>query len=132
MDFDGTAVDEIEGAGDRIREILMGWISGFITDEHRSFIVRCHARGFSTSEAISVLIREDRTMNRLAEKDGIGEKELHRRLLARLKASPQMLGMATAIPSRCGQTQDLNMWAGTRPAPTIIWWGLMGIHDLIW
>ena len=84
MDFDGTAMDEIEGAGERISEILTERISGFITDEHRSFIVRHHARGFSTSDAVSTLIQEDRTMHRLAEKDAIGEKELHDLLISRL------------------------------------------------
>ena len=83
MDFDGTAIDEIEGAGERISEILTGRISGFITDEHRSFIVRHHARGLATADAVSALIQEDRTMNRLAEKDAIGEKELHDLLLPR-------------------------------------------------
>lgn len=84
MNFEGTAVDAIETAGDRIREVLMGWISGFITGEHRVFVIRCHARGLPTADAVSALIREDRTMNRLAEKDAIGEKELHDLLISRL------------------------------------------------
>ena len=84
MDFDGTAIDEIEGAGERISEILTERISGFITDEHRSFIVRYHARGLAMADAVSALIREDRTMNRLAEKDAIGEKEVHDLLISRL------------------------------------------------
>lgn len=83
MDFEGESMEEIRYAGDRIREVLMGRIAGFITDEHRAAVIRCHARGLPTADAVSVLIREDRTMHRLAEKDAIGEKELHDLLLPR-------------------------------------------------
>ena len=83
MDFTGTLLEDIEVAQDRIREVLMERIAGFITDEHRSLIVCYHARGFSTADAVSTLIWEDSTMHRLAEKDAIGEKELHDLLLTR-------------------------------------------------
>lgn len=84
MDFDGTDMEIIRYAGRRIREILMERIAGFITDEHRASIIRHHARGFSTADAVSALIQEDRTMHRLAQKDAIGEKELRELLLPRL------------------------------------------------
>ena len=73
----------MEGIALAIRYELHRWLSDFITDEHRAFIVRCHARGFSTAEAVSALIQEDSTMHRLSERDAIGEKELHDLLLPR-------------------------------------------------
>lgn len=84
MDFGETDLDEIEIAGDRVREVLMERIAGFITDEHRKTIIRYHARGVSTADAVSVLVQEDRTMHRLAQKDAIGEKELRDLLISRL------------------------------------------------
>ena len=61
---------------------LTGYLSHFVTDSHRKFIVRCHARGLSTSDAVTELVREDETMNRLAEADAIGWKDLKRVLVS--------------------------------------------------
>ena len=61
---------------------LTGYLSHFITDSHRKFIVQCHARGISTTEAVTALIEEDETMSRLAEADAIGWKDLKRVLVS--------------------------------------------------
>ena len=61
---------------------LTGYLSHFVTDSHRKFIVRCHARGLSTSDAVTELVGEDETMNRLAETDAIGWKSLKQNLVS--------------------------------------------------
>ena len=66
------------------REELTEAIAHFISDTHREAIVRYHARGFSTTEAVATLILEDSTMKRLAQRDAIGEKELKETLIPRL------------------------------------------------
>ena len=65
-------------------EELTGWLSHFISDAHREFIVCCHARGLSTAEAVSTLVQEDKTMSRLAEPDVMGTSTLRRALVTRL------------------------------------------------
>lgn len=65
-------------------EELTEWISNFISDAHREFIVRCHARGLATSEAVSTLIQEDKTLSRLAQTDVMGTPNLRRALVTRL------------------------------------------------
>lgn len=65
-------------------EELTEWISHFISDAHREFIVRCHARGIATAEAVSTLMREDKTLSRLAEVDVMGTPNLRRALVTRL------------------------------------------------
>ena len=65
-------------------EELTEWISHFISDAHREFIVRCHARGIATAEAVSTLMREDKTLGRLAEVDVMGTPNLRRALVTRL------------------------------------------------
>ena len=67
-----------------ISEELTGWISHFISDAHREFIVQCHARGLSTAEAVWTLVQEDKTLNRLAEPDVMGTSTLQRALVTRL------------------------------------------------
>jgi hypothetical protein len=63
----------------------MSWyISSFISDAHREFIVRCHARGISTSAAVWELMKEDETINRLAQEDAIGINRLREMLIHRL------------------------------------------------
>ena len=42
-----------------MRNALQQHLSSFISDEHQAFIVRCHARGFSTSDAVKELIGTD-------------------------------------------------------------------------
>ena len=67
-----------------VSEELTGWISRFISDAHREFIVHCHARGLSTAEAVWTLVQEDKTLSRLAEPDVMGTSTLQRALVTRL------------------------------------------------
>ena len=67
-----------------VAEELTGWISHFISDAHREFIVHCHARGLSTAEAVWTLVQEDKTLSRLAEPDVMGTSTLQRALVTRL------------------------------------------------
>lgn len=67
-----------------VSEELTGWLSYFISDAHREFIVRCHARGLSTAEAVSTLVQEDKTLSRLAQLDVMGTSTLRRELVTRL------------------------------------------------
>ena len=67
-----------------ISEELTGWISHFISDAHREFIVHCHARGLPTAEAVSTLVQEDQTLSRLAQPDVMGTSTLRRVLVTRL------------------------------------------------
>lgn len=67
-----------------IREVLLANLSFFITDEHRKFVVRCHARGVSTAEAVSALIQEDAVMGRLAEDDALDMSDLRNQLVHRM------------------------------------------------
>ena len=82
-DFDEIDTSSLESIRKVIQEKLTNLISNFITDAHRETIVRCHARGHSTTEAIWTLIREDSTMNRLAQKDAIGAELLKDILIPR-------------------------------------------------
>ena len=83
-DFRHLAPFDIEAIKRVIHEELKEYISSFISDEHREFIVRCHARGLSTSDAIVELIRTDYVMNRLADEDAMGVKRLQKMLIRRL------------------------------------------------
>ena len=76
--------DTIKGIRKNIREELTEVIARFISDEHREAIVRYHARGLSTAEAVETLIAENSIMKRLAERDAIGEKKLKELLISRL------------------------------------------------
>lgn len=67
-----------------VSEELTGWISYFISDAHREFIVHCHARGLATAEAVWALVQEDKTLSRLAEPDVMGTSTLRRVLVTRL------------------------------------------------
>ena len=67
-----------------VSEELTGWISHFISDAHREFIVHCHARGLPTAEAVSTLVQEDKTLSRLAQPDVMGTSTLRRVLVTRL------------------------------------------------
>ena len=79
--LDSYEADEIK---EHIREKLSWCISPFISDEHREFVVRCHARGLSTSDAVWALIVEDKTMNRLAQDDAAGMDTVKKLLTHRL------------------------------------------------
>ena len=76
--------DTIKSIRKNIREELTEVIARFISDEHREAIVRYHARGLSTAEAVETLIAENSIMKRLAERDAIGEKKLKELLISRL------------------------------------------------
>ena len=67
-----------------LREELSEVIARFISDEHSEVIVRYHARGLSTTEAVETLINQNSVMNRLAQPDAIGEKKLKELLIPRL------------------------------------------------
>ena len=79
--LDSYDADEIK---EHIREKLMLCILDFISDEHREFVVRRHARGLSTSDAVSALIVADKTMNRLAQGDAVGLDAVKKILTHRL------------------------------------------------
>lgn len=67
-----------------VRNELANYLSNFVTDAHREFIVRIHARGQSTAAAVWALMVEDPTMNRLAQEDAMGSKLLKEALILRL------------------------------------------------
>ena len=69
---------------EKIREELIGHLSSFISDVHREFIVRCHAQGLSTADAIVELMVADETINRLAREDAMGLLKLREMLIPRL------------------------------------------------
>ena len=82
-DFDEIDTNSLESIRRVIQEKLTDLISNFITDAHRETIVRYHARGHSTAEAVWTLMREDSTMNRLAQSDAIGAEPLKDILIPR-------------------------------------------------
>ena len=67
-----------------IRQELAAYVSTFISDAHRELVVRAHARGLSTADAVRELILEDRTMNRLAREDAVGVADVRTILIHRL------------------------------------------------
>lgn len=73
-----------EAIEEEIRSVLGRYVSSFLTEAHRERIVRCHARGLSTSEAVYELMCEDSTINRLARDDAMGVKALRAQLVPRL------------------------------------------------
>ena len=83
-DFGQMAPYELDQIKEKIREELIGYISDFISDAHREFIVRCHAQGLSTSDAIVELMVTDKAINRLAREDAIGLLKLRGMLIPRL------------------------------------------------
>ena len=87
-DLDADEVQEIEAEAVEIedtvcRELLL-CVTGFISDSHREFVVRGHACGLSTSDAVQELILGDNTINRLAQDDAMGWKGLREILIHRL------------------------------------------------
>ena len=67
-----------------IRQELAPYATSFISDAHRELVVRSHARGLSTAEAVRELILGDRTMQRLAQEDAVGVEDLRTILIHRL------------------------------------------------
>ena len=83
-DFQEITVNDLDYMRDVIREGLKLGLSNFILDEHREFVVRCHAQGISTTAAVMDLISEDEVMNRLAYNDALGLKWLRDILVHRM------------------------------------------------
>lgn len=83
MDFDDIGTSDWNSVRQTIHTELTEVISKFISDTHREAVVRYHARGFSTSEAIMALMYEDSIMNRLAQPDALGVQELRDILIPR-------------------------------------------------
>ena len=83
-DFRGITVEDLGYIREVIRDKLRQFISYFILDEHREFMVHCHARGISTTDAVTDLISENDVMNRLAHNDALGLKLLRDILVHRL------------------------------------------------
>ena len=83
-DFGRMAPYQMDQIKERIREELIGHLSSFISDAHREFIVRSHAQGLSTADAVVELMITDKTINRLAREDAIGLLKLREMLIPRL------------------------------------------------
>lgn len=83
-DFSWLESDEDREITEDMRDELRQHLSSFVSDEHRAFIVRCHARGFSTSDAVKELIRQDERLKRLAQKHVLGEPQLRAFLIPRM------------------------------------------------
>ena len=66
------------------RQELAPYVSSFISDAHRELVVRSHARGLSTADAVRELILGDHTMKRLAQEDAVGVEDLRTILIHRL------------------------------------------------
>ena len=83
-DFRDAAESEIELIQEIVEEKLLDYISRFITDSHREFIVRCHAKGVSTTHAVLELLKKDTAIARLGQKDALGGRKLGEILIHRL------------------------------------------------
>ena len=83
-DFGEIYEHEAKEIQKRTRNVLQKHVMSFISDEHRAFIVRCHALNFSTTKAVGELIEEDETLSRLAQDDAVQKKELRETLIHRL------------------------------------------------
>ena len=83
-DFYTITTDDLDYIRNLVRNGLQQFISFFILDEHREFVVRCHARGISTTRAVTMLINEDEAINRLAYDDALGPKLLQDILVRRM------------------------------------------------
>ncbi len=83
-DFGRLADHEEAEIKNKIRGELRLCVAALISDAHREFVVRCHARGLSTSDAVRELILGDDTINRLAQEDAMGAKALRENLIHRL------------------------------------------------
>ena len=95
---------------DAVRKVicmeLMPYVSVFITDAHRELVVRAHAHGLSIADAALELIKQDDTMNRLAQDDAVGLESLRTILIHRL--SYLKPGTARWREAREGYRQQLS------------------------
>lgn len=83
-DFSNVRESEIELIQEIVEEKLLDYISRFITDSHREFIVRCHATGLSTTLAAVELVKKDPVIARLGQKDALSGRKLGEILIHRL------------------------------------------------
>ena len=83
-DFGETHSYHLKKISEIIRNELSWHVSSFISDTHREFVVRAHARGLSTSATVWELMYEDETINRLAHEDAMGGQGLRDALIPRL------------------------------------------------
>ena len=72
MDYRTVDSDTLETIRETTSRILGMLASGFLSDAHKELVVRCHARGLSTSDAIWELVKQDNTIGRLAQHDAVG------------------------------------------------------------
>lgn len=83
-DFGEMSADDIYAVLEIIRYELEPYISSFVLDEHREFVVRAHARGSSTSVAVMELMCAEKTLARLAQDDAMGFEGLRKDLIPRM------------------------------------------------
>ena len=83
-DFEDMSEDDTYAIQKIIRKELESYISSFILDEYREFVVRAHARGSSTSVAVMELMSAEKTMARLAQDDAMGFDGLRKELILRM------------------------------------------------
>ncbi len=83
-DLQNIDENELERIQETIYLFLIVLIKKFISDEHRNFVVRRHARGITTAEAVQELMEENATMGRFAQDDALGEKQLRETLTHRM------------------------------------------------
>ena len=124
--LDGIDMETIKYIKIEIRKELTKVIAGFISDEHREAIVRYHARGVPTAEAVATLIAESSVMKRLAQRDAIGEKKLKELLISRLAYLkpgtarwPEKKYGAVWREERQQYTQEINNTPFSTPAERI-------------
>ena len=63
---------------DEIHKELGRWVSRFISDEHRKFIIRCHAQGMPSSAAVWELMVKDKIINDLPRRTRWGRKNFEK------------------------------------------------------
>ncbi|MXZ44678.1 MAG: hypothetical protein F4Z01_06875 [Gammaproteobacteria bacterium] len=83
-DFNQIEQDLLDDIHWGIRYHLKKCIAFFLSDKQREFIVRQHALGLTTADAAWRLINQDDVINRLAQQDALGTKELKETLIQRL------------------------------------------------
>ena len=94
--------DDLDSIAKCLRFHVWPHMSSFISDEHREFIARCHARGLSTSDAVLELIQTDEAMSLLSGAGGL--KELREDLVAHR--------LAYLKPGRARWPENCEVWLG--------------------
>ena len=83
-DYSTVDPDTIAAIQATTRQTLQILLPHLISDNHREFVVRCHARGLSTSDAVWELITQYSTISRLVQDDAIGLSEFKRFVVPRM------------------------------------------------